>query len=140
MPSFNRCVLVGNLGRKPELRYTPSGKAVSSFGLAVNRKIGDQEEEVLWIDVVAWEKQAEACAAHLDKGSCVLVDGRLKLEEWEDREGEKRRKIVLVAGQVVFLDRRAPGESPAAKPAAKPPTAGAAPPAPRPEDDDEIPF
>jgi single-strand DNA-binding protein len=127
MASFNTCTLIGNLGRKPELRYTTGGKAVASFGLAVNRRTSGTTEEVLWIDVTAWEKQAEAAAAHLDKGSQVLVNGYLKMEKWQDREGHDRTKIVMVAVQIVFLGRPAGATAGAVSPAAaKPRTAAPA--------------
>ncbi len=111
MASFNRATLVGNLTRDPELRYTPQGTAVTDLRLAVTTVRGgrDQErkEETLFIDVTVWGRTAENCSEYLSKGRPVLVDGRLQLDSWEDRETkQKRTKIKLVAQLVQFLGSR----------------------------------
>ncbi|MHC4886389.1 MAG: single-stranded DNA-binding protein [Planctomycetota bacterium] len=93
MAGFNRVIIMGNLTKDPELRYTPSGTAVTDLRLAVTtkRRAGD---ETLFIDVTAWERQAETCCEYLSKGKAVLVEGRLKMDEWNDREsGQKRSKV-----------------------------------------------
>ncbi len=98
---LNKVFLIGNLTRKPELRHTSSGKAVASFTVAVNERRG-QNDETLFIKVTVWERQAENVERFLDKGSLVLVEGRLRVEEYQTREGEKRRDPVVVANQITF--------------------------------------
>jgi single-strand DNA-binding protein len=108
MPNYNRTILMGHLTRDIELRYAPSGVAVANFGLAVNRRFKqgeDLKEEVCFIDIVAFGKQAETVSQYLAKGSAALVEGRLKLESWET-DGQKRSKHVVVAEQVTFLDKK----------------------------------
>jgi len=101
---FNRIVLLGNLTRDPELRYTPNGKAVTTFGLACNRKYGEYEE-VLFIDIEVWGKQAENASQYLGKGSQCLVDGRLKTRQWES-DGQKRSKIECVAENIRYMSKK----------------------------------
>lgn len=103
---LNRVVLIGRLTRDPELRYTPSGVAVASFALAVERPFVSQsgEREVDFIDIVAWRKLAETVANHLNKGRLVAVDGRLQVRSYETQEGQKRRVAEVVADNVRFLD------------------------------------
>ena len=107
MASFNKCFLMGNLTRDPELRYTPSGAAVADIGLAVNNayktKSGEKREEVLFIKCVAWGKTAEVVAEYLKKGSSCFIEGRLKPNDWEDKEGKKRHEIDVVVETVKFL-------------------------------------
>jgi single-strand DNA-binding protein len=107
MANLNKVFLMGNLTRDPELRYIPSGQAVTTLGLAVNNKFGkgeDAKEDVLFIDVTVWAKTAENCAEYLGKGSPVFVEGRLKLETWDDKEtGQKRSKVSVTANSVQFL-------------------------------------
>lgn len=106
MASLNKVILIGNLTRDPELRYTPSGLAIAKFGLAVNDKFkqGDEwKEKVNFIDIVVWGKQGENCSEYLAKGRSVCVDGRLQYSSWETEEGQKRSKIEVVAERVVFL-------------------------------------
>ncbi|NLC11154.1 MAG: single-stranded DNA-binding protein [Firmicutes bacterium] len=110
---LNRVVLIGRLTRDPELRYTPSsGVAVVNFTLAVDRPYTNQqgERETDFIRVVAWRKQAESCAAYLNKGSLVAVDGRLQINSFEDREGIKRQIAEIVAESVKFLETRRKSE------------------------------
>ena len=112
MASFNRILLMGNLTRDPELRFTPNGAAVAGFGLAINRKYkqGDEwKEEVCFIDITVWGKQAENCAEYLSKGRPVFVEGYLKLNSWET-DGQKRTKHEVVANTVQFLGSK-PGGS-----------------------------
>jgi single-strand DNA-binding protein len=107
--SVNRVLLLGNLTRDPELRYTPGGTAVCQFGLGLTRRwtngAGERQEEACFVEVVAWGKQAEAAAAHLSKGHAVFVEGRLQLEQWETEAGEKRSRLKVVTQQVTFLYR-----------------------------------
>jgi single-strand DNA-binding protein len=111
MASFNKVLLMGNLTRDPELRYTPSGAAVASFGLAVNRKYKQGEEwkeEVCFVDITVWGKQAENCAEYLHKGSGVFIEGRLHFHSWES-DGQKRNKLDVVANVVQFLGKPGSG-------------------------------
>ncbi|HHV71822.1 MAG TPA: single-stranded DNA-binding protein [Clostridia bacterium] len=103
---LNRIILIGRLTRDPELRYTPSGVAVASFTLAVERPFVSQsgEREVDFIDIVVWRKLAETVANHLNKGRLVAVDGRLQVRSYETQEGQKRRVAEVVADNVRFLD------------------------------------
>src|ERR1044072_2866274 len=108
MASFNKVILMGNLTRDPELRYTPKGTAVAKLGLAVNRtwktETGETKEEVLFIDIEACSRQAENIGQYLKKGSPILVEGRLKLDTWDDKQtNQKRSKILVAAENVRFL-------------------------------------
>ena len=107
MANLNKVFLIGNLTRDPELRYTPQGTAVAKLGLAVNRrwkdKAGEQKEEVCFITVVSWDKQAEVCNQYLRKGSPVFVEGRFQSRSWEDAAGQKRNVIEVRAERVQFL-------------------------------------
>ena len=106
MVSLNRVLLGGNLTRDPEVRYTPSGKAVADLGLAVNRKYrtsdGQDREDTCFVDLVVWGRQAETCSEYLGKGSPVLVEGRLQFDQWE-KDGQKNSKLKVVADRVQFL-------------------------------------
>ncbi len=112
MASYNKVLLMGNLTKDPELRYTPQGTAVVNLRLAVNRKYRskDQElkEEVCFITAVVWNKQAETCNQYLHKGSSVFVEGRLQSRSWEDNTGAKRSVIEVRAERVQFMG--APGQ------------------------------
>ncbi len=106
---FNKVILIGNLTRDPELRYTPQGTSVCSFGLAVNRKYKQAEEmkeEVTFINIVVFGKQADTCGQYLSKGSAVLIEGRLQERRWETEDGQKRSKHEVVAQNVRFLPRK----------------------------------
>lgn len=111
MASYNKVLLMGNLTKDPELRYTPQGTAVANLRMAVNRKYKnkDQElkEEVCFITAVVWNKQAETCNQYLHKGSSVFVEGRLQSRSWEDNTGAKRSVIEVRAERVQFMG--APG-------------------------------
>jgi len=106
---FNKVILIGNLTRNPELRYTPSGTPVANFGLAVNRRFkqaDDQKEEVCYIDIVVFGKQAELCGQYLSKGDGAIIDGRLQQRRWETDDGQRRSKHEVVAQSVTFLPKR----------------------------------
>ena len=107
MASLNKVLLIGNLTRDPELRYIPSGTAVAEFGLAINReyldKAGEKKEDVCFVDLVVWGRQAETCNQYLAKGRMVFIEGRLQFDQWESKEGEKRSKLRVVADRVQFL-------------------------------------
>lgn len=109
MNDINHVVLTGNLTRDPELRRINTGAAVADLGLAVsevhNNKEGAKVESTCFVDVVAWSKTAEACAEFLKKGSPLLVEGRLQLDQWETKEGEKRSRLRVRAERVRFLGR-----------------------------------
>ena len=110
MASFNKVLLMGNLTRDPELRYTSGGTAVASFGLAVNRKFKQCEEwkdEVCFVDITVWAKQGENCAEYLNKGSQAFIEGRLNYQTWEDKQsGQQRSKLEVVANNVQFLTKQ----------------------------------
>jgi len=136
---LNKVLLIGNLGADPEMRYTPSGKAVTTFNIAVNRmrrdqSTGEQQKDTQWFSIVAWEQLAEFCTRYLAKGRSVYVEGRLQTRSWDAPDGSKRYKTEIVAQEIILLDR-APASAP---------EAGA--PAPAEEDldqpltEDELPF
>ena len=116
MANYNKVILMGNLTRDPELRYTPSGTAVVNLRLAVNRRFrdraGEQKEDTCFITAVVWDKQAEACNQYLHKGRPVFIEGRLQSRSFEDSSGNKRNVIEVRAERVQFL-----GAKPAAAPA-----------------------
>lgn len=106
--SFNQVLLVGNVTRSIEVRYTPKGTAVADIGLAVNEKYktesGETREDVVFVDCTAWGKTAEICGQYLDKGSPVLIQGKLKMESWDDKAtGQKRSKLKVTVERVQFL-------------------------------------
>jgi len=108
MQGFNRVTLIGNMTRDPQLSYTPGNTEVCEFGLAVNRKwkdaAGNQQEDVLFIDVACYARLADAVAKYARKGSPVHIDGRLRLAQWDDKNGGGRRsKISVIAASVIFL-------------------------------------
>lgn len=110
MSSFNRVIMAGNLTRDPDYKQLPSGQAVCRLGLASNRQFrnkqsGDMIQEVCYVDVDVWGPQAESCRQYLQKGRPVLIEGRLKLDSWEDANGQKRSKHSIVADRVVFLSQ-----------------------------------
>lgn len=118
MASYNKVMLIGNLTRDPEVRYTPKGSAVCDIGLAVNRvyssESGEKVEEVTFVDVVLWSKLAELAGKYLHKGRPVFIEGRLQMDSWEDKQtGQKRTRLRVVGEQMQFLGSpggdRAPG-------------------------------
>jgi single-strand DNA-binding protein len=137
MASLNKVFLIGNLTRAPELRYTPSGTAVSDLRLAVNRSYttqgGERREETCFLTVVVWGKQAESSAQYLDKGSPVLVEGRLQTRDWETKDGQKRNVVEVVAERLQFLGRARAAGPPTETETAEEPAAAAG-------DADEVPF
>jgi single-strand DNA-binding protein len=112
--SLNKAMIIGNLGRDPEMRYTPGGQAVTQFTVAVNRNYkgqnGEWQEETEWFRIVVWGQQAERAAEYLRKGNKVYIEGRLQTRQWEDKEGQKRYTTELVANQVTNLERRSRDE------------------------------
>ena len=141
MACVNKVMLLGNLTRDPELRYTPQGSAVCEFALALNhvytnKQTGQKVEEVSFIDIVAWGRTAELCAEYLKKGRQVHVEGRLKQDRWESPEGKKMSKVRVTAEAVTFVGARTGGgPGPAAPEAAGAPEGAADAPPP-----DDIPF
>lgn len=106
--SFNKVIVVGNLGRDPEMRYTPQGTPVCTFSIASNErrkdKTGEQQDVTTWFRVTVWGKQAETVSKYLTKGRSVYVEGRLHVEEWTDKEGKSRHTLELNASDVHFID------------------------------------
>ena len=138
MSSFNKVILVGNLTRDPELRYTPKGTAITKFGLAVNRtwkdEGGNKKEECVFVDIDAFGRTAENVGKYMRKGSPILIEGRLKLDTWDDKQtNQKRSKLGVVAETVQFLGSK--GEWTESAPTTPPTSADS----PAPEDDD-VPF
>ncbi len=123
MASFNRVILVGNLTRDPELRYIPSGTAVTDIGLAVNDRRKNQDgqwvEETQFIDVTLWARTAEVASEYLSKGSSVLVEGRLKYDTWETTDGQKRSKLRVVGEKMQMLGARGSGGGGGSRPPAQ---------------------
>ncbi len=105
--SFSKITLIGNLGRDPELRYTPQGDAVCDFSIAVNDrkrdKAGEFQDVTTWFKVTFWRKQAETASKYLTKGKSVYVEGRLQVEEWNDRDGNKRFSLVVQGSDMQFI-------------------------------------
>lgn len=148
MASFNRVLLVGNLTRDPELRYTPKGTAVARLGLAVNRQwkndAGEAREEVTFVDIDAFGRQAEVIGQYLKKGRPILIEGRLKYETWDDKQtNQKRSKLLVVLESFQFLDSGRSEGAAGAPAARKPASASEAPPPAEPDGppvDDDVPF
>ena len=115
MGSVNKVILVGNLGKDPEMRSTPGGQTVANFTLATNEqwtdKGGQKQERTEWHRIVAWGKLAEMCQSYLSKGRQVYVEGRISTRQWDDKDGNKRSTTEVVASQVVFLGGRGEGGS-----------------------------
>jgi single-strand DNA-binding protein len=153
MANFNKVILAGNLTRDPELRYTPKGMAICKFGLAINRNwttdTGEKREEVTFVDIDAFGRQAETIAQYLKKGGGIMLEGRLRLDQWDDKQtGQKRSKLGVVLDGFQFTgsaNRAEGGEAPAPRPRSSAPAAAASAPttsgedAP-PHDDDDVPF
>jgi single-strand DNA-binding protein len=155
MASFNKVILVGNLTRDPELRYTPKGTAIAKIGVAVNRvwtnEAGEKKEEVTFVDVDVFGRTAENVGQYMRKGRPILIEGRLRLDQWDDKQtGQKKSRLGVVAETVQFLGSPGGGGEAGAAPAARParpapaPTAPANPPAPAegdvPPESDDVPF
>ena len=151
MASYNRVMLMGNCTRDPEIKYTPKGTAVAELGLAVNRVYtadnGEKREEVTFIDVTLWGRQAEIANEYLKKGRPVFIEGRLQMDTWDDKQtGQKRSKLKVVAEGMQLLGSRpdseggsrpAPGKGAARAPAPKEPVDPDLEP---PAEEDDIPF
>lgn len=107
---LNKVLIIGRLGREPEMRYTPSGRPVTSFSVATSRTWttpdGDRREETEWFNVVAWGNLAEICKQQLTKGQQVYVEGRLQTRRWEDNEGKKHYTTEIVASEMIMLGER----------------------------------
>ena len=158
MASFNKVILLGNLTRDPEVRYTPKGSAVCDLGLAVNRAYtlenGEKREEVTFVDVVLWARLAEIAGEYLKKGRPVFIEGRLQLDTWDDKTSGQKRSKLRVIGETMQLLGGRPGGSAAeggdesmssgggSERSSSRPRSSAPPPRPAPSepDDDEIPF
>jgi single-strand DNA-binding protein len=158
MANFNKVILAGNLTRDPELKYTPKGLAIASFGMAVNRRwkseTGEQKEEVTFVDIDAYGRQAEVVSQYVKKGNPFLVEGRLRLDQWEDKNThQKQSKLKVVLEGFSFLgsgragDVAVASDSPRVRTATTPaaPTASAAASAPAepdvpPVEEDDVPF
>jgi single-strand DNA-binding protein len=114
--SLNKIMLIGNVGSDPEMRYTPNGKAVTSFRMATNYRYigsdGERKEETEWFRISVWGKQAESCNQFLSKGKRVYVEGRLHSRSWEGQDGQMRTSLEVSANRVIFLDRVAPASLP----------------------------
>ena len=149
MASLNKVMLIGNLGKDPEVRYTTSGQAVASFNLATSEKFknksGEQEERTEWHRVTLWGKLAEIAGEYLAKGRTVFIEGRLQTREWTDRDGNKRYTTEIVGDRMQMLGGKGEGGSSSGGGGTRRPTAGAvADTAPSYEEptyqDDDIPF
>jgi len=149
MASFNKVILAGNLTRDPELRYTPKGTAVARLTLAVNRTYstegGEKKEEVSFVDIDAWGRQAEVIAQYMKKGRPILVEGRLKQDTWEDKNTKQKQsklKVVLESFSFIDSNRGEAGGSPAPQRAASAAAVPAAEPAEgdAPPESDDVPF
>lgn len=149
MASFNKVILVGNLTRDPELRYTPKGTAIAKIGLAVNRvwtsESGEKKEEVTFVDVDVFGRTAENVGQYMRKGRPILIEGRLRLDQWDDKQtGQKRSRLGVVAETVQFLGSPTGGDGAAPAPARQRPatTAPAAEPVEGdgPPESDDVPF
>jgi single-strand DNA-binding protein len=145
MASFNKVILLGNLTRDPEVRYTPKGSAVCDLGIAVNRVYttdsGERREDVTYVDVVLWARLAEIAGEYLKKGRPVFIEGRLQMDTWDDKQtGQKRTKLRVVGETMQLLGGRpsgaGAGETGDTRQASPPPK----PSAPAAPDEDEIPF
>jgi single-strand DNA-binding protein len=160
MANFNKVFLMGNLTRDPELRYTQGGTAVAEFGMAINRTWttpeGEKKEEVCFVDVNAWGRQAEVICEYCSKGRPLFIEGRLQYHTWQGQDGQKRSKLRVVVDAFQFIGGR-PGEAkppadvekeagetpptpPADPPPAKPTNPGQGPAPTKPKKDDDIPF
>lgn len=139
MPNLNRVMLMGTLTRDPEIKYTPKGTAIANLGIAINRTFttdNEKREEVAFVDVEAWGRTAEVIGEYFKKGKPIFIEGRLKLDQWDDKQtGKKMSKLRVVADSFEFLggkdtERTAPPEARGTPPPAKRP----------PQDDDDLRF
>ena len=111
MPSLNKVTIIGNVGSEPEMRFTPSGKPVTSFSVATNwvytTPEGERKQETEWFNVVAWNRLAEQCNQFLAKGRLVYAEGRIHTRTWEGQDAQQHSRIEVIANRVIFLDKRA---------------------------------
>jgi single-strand DNA-binding protein len=144
MPSFNKVFLMGNLTKDPELRYTSGGAPVANLRMAINRvyklQSGEQKEEVCYVTVVVWRKQAEAAGEHLKKGDPIFVEGRLQSRSWETEDHQKRSTMEVVAERVQFLSRTGRGAAPTSGEESVSDAVVEETAAPAPSSDEDIPF
>ena len=151
MANLNRVLLIGNLTRDPEVRYTPKGTAVAEIGLAVNRiysgEDGEKKEETTFVDVTLWARQAEVAGQYLKKGRPVFIEGRLQLDTWDDKQtGQKRSRLRVVSENLQLRGSRQEGDSSSPAPPPRRASAAATPSRPEPRDPDldvepdDIPF
>jgi len=151
MANFNKVILAGNLTRDPEVRYTPKGMAIAKFGLAINRtwknEAGETKEEVTFVDIDAFGRTAEVISQYLKKGRPILVEGRLKLDQWDDKQtGQKRSRLGVVLENFQFLDSGRSDGAGRSSAASAPPSTPSSPDAPEPEgpgpapEEDDVPF
>ena len=145
MASFNKVILMGNLTRDPELRYTPKGTAVAKLGLAVNRTWrnaeGQQQDETTFVDVDAFGKQAETLGQYMQKGRPILVEGRLKLDQWEDKNtGQNRSKLGVILEKFSFVGGGQTGGTASTPQSSAPPPTSDVPPFEDGPSDDDVPF
>ena len=153
--NFNKVILAGNLTRDPELRYTPQGTAIAKIGLAINRRYtgqdGQTKDVTTFVDIDAFGKQAEVIGQYLKKGRPVLIEGRLKLDQWDDKTtGQKRSRLGVILESFQFIDSKAGGAEGASAPSSPAPTRPARPAAQPaspatesdvpPIEDDDVPF
>jgi len=151
MANLNRVLIIGNLTRDPEVRYTPKGTAVADIGIAVNRvysgEDGEKKEEVTFVDVTLWGRQAEVAQEYLKKGRPVFIEGRLQLDTWDDKQsGQKRSRLRVVAENMQMLGSRGDSEAGSTAPGTQRRTTPPPPQRPTPKDPDldaepdDIPF
>ncbi len=143
MAGLNKVILIGNLGRDPEVRYTPDGTAVANFSIATSdewtdKTTGEKQERTEWHRIVAFRKLGEICGEYLSKGRQVYIEGKLQTREWQDKEGNRRYTTEIVASQMLMLGPRGSNQGAAPSSYHAPPESSA-PPYPGPEEDD-IPF
>jgi single-strand DNA-binding protein len=142
--SFNKVILVGNLGRDPELRYTPQGTPVCSFTMATNErrkdKTGEMQDQTTWFRVTLWGRQAETASQYLTKGRPVYIEGRLRVEEWTDRDGKPRHTLEVNATDMQFIGGGRGEEAPVSRAASASAAAGEPVQEHADPSDDDIPF
>jgi len=150
MPNYNKVILMGNLVRDPQLRYTPSGQAVADIRLAINRRTrtpnGERKESTTFVDVTAWGRQAEVINEYLSKGQPIFVEGRLTLDEWTSQDGQRRSKLRVVLDTFQFISPRGEMREPMEPSAPPEPPRPSQPPPSAPEEEqppepfDDVPF
>ncbi|MEW6557077.1 MAG: single-stranded DNA-binding protein [Elusimicrobiota bacterium] len=112
MASFSKVILMGNVTRDPDVRYAADGSAIAGFGIGINRRYksadGSLKEETCFVDITFFRKQAETCQKYVHKGDCIVVEGRLKQDTWESKDGQKRSKLVVVGERLHLMPKREP--------------------------------